>query len=180
MKLLKYAVFLLPLFLCGCPDTGPVGLFSQPLYNKNVGLPSMVLSHVTVANNLGLVLQGTTVNLNVTLKNNGGSSDYGYVYADLSGMPVSDGNLWGNLSNNGTIYARAYYGSKNQEIKADGTDVTGQAGHPQSDGSVVIDASTYSFSFYCGASSGTAIPFTLTITDPFNKTWTQNFNITVN
>jgi hypothetical protein len=144
---------LLALGTAGCTDHGPVGLFSQELFHRNIGLP-----HLDISSAIGVsqtttcafayrALTGTSGAMEVTvyLQNDGGSSTYGPIEADFS---LTDPNTHFVLSN-GQTQAMAF------AANAPGTEVpTSQTnflqllrGYSQSGQDFIVD-STDSFELW--------------------------------
>lgn len=181
MFIKKLAGWMVILILgAGCSDVGPVGMVSKPLFNKEVNLPEMDFSRYTVeaVSDLSLLPKpGTDVWIVVHLKNTGGSSTLGYVWADLS-IAAGYGTTNRTANSGGIVYSRAYYGQPGKELKV-GTEYDGQAGYPETNGQVVIADPTASYSFHVLSGRGTDIPMTLQISDPYGNRWQDNFTVAV-
>lgn len=164
----------------GCSDVGPVGMVSKPLFNKEVNLPELHFARYTVETVSDTTLQpktGTDTWIKVYLNNTGGSSTLGYVWADLS-IAAGFGTPNKSTNSGGGAYARAYFGQPGKEIKV-GTEYVGQAGYPETNGQVVIVDPTASFAFRVLSASGTDMPMTLQMSDPYGNRWQDSFTVHV-
>lgn len=156
------AVLGLAWLAAGCSDNGPTNLYSKTLFGISQPGAQLELQQVR-ENNLSPGVDG----LVVTLKNNGQGGTAGPVRAMLSTT-----NTCATINAYGAAAPTALFAAAGQVVNP-GDLLRGQAVNQAG-----VGQNTYSYvvNFNMTSCSGTAIPFTLTVTDPYGASWNGNFS----
>jgi hypothetical protein len=145
----------------GCSDNGPTNLYSKALFG--VSQPGAQLEVLQVQeNNLSPGVDG----LVVTLKNTGQGGTAGPVRAMLSTSSCATINSYGASAPTALFAAAGQVVDPGDLLRGQAVN---QAGAGQNSYSYVVN-------FNLASCSGTAIPFTLTVTDPYGGSWNGSFN----
>jgi hypothetical protein len=149
-------------WLAGCSDNGPTNLYSKSLFG--VGQPG---AHLEVAWVEEDNLSPGTDGLVVYLKNTGQGGTVGPVKAMLSTT-----NTCATINPYGAVAPTAMFAVSGQVVNP-GEILRGQA---VNQAGVVQNHYSYVTSFNMTSCSGTAIPFTVTVTDPDGSSWNSGFS----
>jgi len=151
-------------WLAGCSDNGPTNLYSKALFGVSQPGAHLVVWAVE-EDNLGPGSDG----LVVYLKNTGQGGTVGPVRAMLSTT-----NTCATINPYGAAAPTALFAVAGQVVSP-GDVLRGQsvnqAGVPQNRYSYVTD-------FNMGSCSGTAMPLTVSVVDPYGSSWNSVFNAT--
>jgi hypothetical protein len=186
--LMAASLAVLALANTGCTDHGPVGIYSQELFNKFVSSPHLDFSSASgvtfTVNNCCLgysssstVPPSTPFSAFVYLDNDGGSSTYGPIIVYFSCKPtpylhlVSEYNQVIGLAADGT----------GQEVPANGTTLVLERGYDVTGTAEVIDV-TDSLQFWSSVPYGSGANFTpviidMRITDALGEKWDNQFTV---
>jgi hypothetical protein len=146
-------------FAAGCSDNGPTNLYSKGLFG--VSQPGAHLEVVEVDEDL---LSPGSDGLVVFLKNTGQGGTVGPVRAMLSTT-----NTCATINTYGAAAPTAIFAAAGQVVNP-GDVLRGQA---VNQAGATQNQYSYVAAYSC---TGTAIPFTITVTDPYGSSWNSTFS----